>query len=365
MLNLLPKLRLNISNVNTKPTNVNFVGQRKIDSQDKKVGVFSFGTKISTVFVYKKFIYFAFILLVILLLSVITLYNLNQKKQLSEKKQFINLVSYNLITSDQSLDEVIESLSIVNSNYEKAITADNQKQTDYTIVISDNQKSLSQIESIKDNFGSQKELISQAKTSRENEDLKIDFVNYYNQSDRLLDSLINDFKFENNILKIIAIKNNQNYFTKSDIWQKQNKEEIIAYYKDIKNQAISALAQLSKIKVSDKYLNYHNLQNSYFQNISATADEITNLLQNETVVQQAADEPSQIEKAYQLAFSTQTDLNNLADDLINEREQILSLRATRSDFEYIASLQTSLESKIKELNQKLYIESNQKFRPNF
>src|SRR3989344_6035128 len=232
----------------------------------------------SSLIAYKKYIYFGLITVIIVVICALAINKVNKDKQLPEKKQFIGLLSANLIASDQSLDEVVQSLNIVNSNYDK-VASEGTLQSDYALIISDNQKSLSQIESIKTNSQQQKESISQVKTPDEYETLKIDFMDYFSQTDRLLDSLINDFKFENNLLKIVTINNGS--VINNALWQKQNKEEIIIYYGDLKNQTVAALSELSKIKVNDKYQNYHNLQNAYFQLILATAGEIINVL-NET-----------------------------------------------------------------------------------
>lgn len=319
-------------------------------------------TAISRIFVYKKYIYSFFILAIILTAALSTYNKINKDKQLSEKKQFIGLVSANLIASDQSLDEVVQSLNIVNSNYDKVLS-EGALQTDYALVISDNQKSLSQIESIKTNSQQQKESISQTKTPDEYETLKIDFMDYYSQTDRLLDSLINDFKFENNLLKVIT-KNNSGTIT-NDLWQKQNKEEIITYYKDLKNQAVTAIGELSNIKISDKYQNYYDLQSAYFQLILAASDEIIKILNDTEAVPPGQDDPTQIEKAYQVAFTSQEKITSLRKKIIGEKQRILSLKIGRQDFDNLVLLQQSVEGKIKDINQKLYQESQNKSKQIF
>ena len=305
--------------------------------------------------VYQKYIYFGLITAIILAISTLAFNKVSKDKRLSEKKQFIGLLSTNLIASDQSLDEVVQSLDIVNANYDKIASQGLLKQTDYALVISDNQKSLSQIESIKANSELQKESISQTKTPDEYETLKIDFMDYYSQTDRLLESLINDFKFENNLLKIVTINNGS--VINNALWQKQNKEEIIIYYGDLKNQTVAALSELSKIKVNDKYQNYHNLQNAYFQLILATADEIINVLNETGAIPPSQDDPTQIEKAYQVAFKSQEKIADLSGQIVNEKQKILSLKIGRQDFDNLVSIQQSVEGKIKDVNQKLYQES--------
>ncbi len=313
-----------------------------------------------------RLIYFIPISLLIIVAAFYLFKITSQKKQISDKKQFIGLVSSNLITSSQSLDEVVKSLDIVDSNYARATTTEsNMLQADLSVVIGDNQKILSQIESIKNNLDFQKELINKAKTPEGYEDLKIDSINYYNQAELLLSNFIDDFKFENDILKVISINNSQNSVVKNDIWQKQDKEKIITYYKDLKNQAVSSLKELSKIKVSQKYQNYYNLQNSYFEFISATADEIINALQKDETLPPAQDEPSQIEKAYQIAFKAGDNIANIAKQITTERAKLLPLKINRPDFVNLASIQKPLESKIKILNQQLYKESQKKFPINF
>src|SRR3989344_3883433 len=308
----------------------------------------------SSLIAYKKYIYFGLITVIIVVICALAINKVNKDKQLSEKKQFIGLLSANLIASDQSLDEVVQSLNIVNSNYDKA-ASEGTLQSDYALIISDNQKSLSQIESIKTNSQQQKESISQVKTPDEYETLKIDFMDYYSQTDRLLDSLINDFIFENNLLKVIST--NDSSPINNDLWKKQNREEIIILYKDLKNQTVTALSELSKIKVSDKYQNYHDMQSAYFQLILAASDEIVNILSETEAVPPGQDDPTQIEKAYQVAFKSQEKITSLSEQIIDEKQRILSLKIGRQDFDNLISLQRSVEEKIKGINQKLYQES--------
>ena len=309
-----------------------------------------------------KLAYFAVLLLVILIVGFYLFEVFGRSRQISGKKQFIGMVSSNLVSADQSLDEVVKSLDIIDSNYKKAISSDSGLEgAQYAVVIGDNQKSLSQVETTKENLGFQEGLVARAKAPKEYEDLRIDFINYYSQADKLLLSLVDNFTFENNILKVIATNSNQDKIIKSDVWQKANKDEIINYYKDLKNQAVLTLGELSKIKASDKFLNYYNLEKSYFEFIGATADQVINALQKDEIVALGKDDPNQIERAYQTAFSAQANINNVTKQIIDERNRLLPLQVNRADFDYLASVQKSLEVKIKDYNQQLYKESRGKF----
>ena len=112
--------------------------------------------------------YFISVFLIVLLALVYLVYEFHRKLTVSAKQQYIGLVSANLISADQSMDELMNTLDIGKSSYEKVLgNTQTNGDLNYSIIVGNNQKSLSQIGLLKDNLDFQKKLLSSAKTPRE------------------------------------------------------------------------------------------------------------------------------------------------------------------------------------------------------
>lgn len=303
-------------------------------------------------------IYFVTIFLIILLSFVYLIYEVHKQLKISAKEDFIGVASANLISADQSVDELKSSLIAASDSYQNFTqNGKNSQIINYKIAIENNQKNLSQIFAIKNNLDFQKDLIKKVKTPEEYNELKLSFFSYYEKSADLLDFLKEDFNTENEIYTIIdsALGNTDIY--KNDHWLNSNTQEIISFYQNLKDGADSALQTMLNLKVSKKYENYYNLHISYLEQLILTSNEVINALKISDAELNSG-LPTQLEIAFKAANDSQNEIKNITEKINTERDKYFSHNSTQNSFDKLSKSQQKLESQIKEMYQQLYIEAN-------
>src|SRR3989344_2542028 len=247
-------------------------------------------------------LYFVSIFLILLLVAVYLIYEFHRRLTISAKQQYIGLISANLISTDQSIDELLNTLNVGQSSYDKILGSKDASGTfNYNIIVGNNQKSLNQIELLKDNLNFQKNLQENAKTPREYRGLENGFNNYYTESTEFLEKLEQNYEYENSLLKNLSQISVGSDISQKDLWQTNDKELI-----------------------------------------------------------QDSESPGSIEVAYKVATEAQNEINLLIPKLVEERERIFKLKETLADVEKLANIQQNLEGEIKNLYQLLYAQSSSK-----
>ena len=303
-------------------------------------------------------VYFVSVFLIVLLALVYLIYEIHRQLTVSAKQQYIGLVSANLISADQSMDELINTLDIGKTSYEMVLgSAETGASVDYSIIVGNNQRSLSQIGLLKNNLDFQKNLLVNAKTPKEYQALEDDFNNYYAQSSEFLEELGNNYEYENSILKSIASTSLDINITQKTLWESADKELILNHFKTLKSDTNSNLEKLSQVNTPDKYQQYYNLYLTYLKLIATTAEEITSILE-EDLASQDSDSPDSIEIAYKTSIDSQNEINKLTSKITDERGRIFALAPNTEDIENLAAVQQDIENKIKGFYQLLYTQSN-------
>ena len=306
-------------------------------------------------------LYFVSIFLILLLVAVYLIYEFHRQLTISAKQQYIGLISANLISTDQSIDELLNTLNVGQSSYNKILGSKDASGTfNYNIIVGNNQKSLNQIELLKDNLNFQKNLQENAKTPGEYRGLENGFNNYYTESTEFLEKLEQNYEYENGLLKNLSQISVGSDISQKDLWQTNDKELILNYFTNLKSGIASSLEKLSRFKTPQKYEEYYNLHLSYLQLLTSAAEEIVSLLEEEELIQDS-ESPGSIEVAYKVATEAQNEINLLMPKLVEERERIFKLKETLADVEKLANIQQNLEGEIKNLYQLLYAQSSSKY----
>ena len=303
-------------------------------------------------------IYFVSVFLIVLLALVYLVYEIHRQLTVSARRQYIGLVSANLISADQSMDELMITLDIGKSSYEKVLgNTETNGNFNYSIIVGNNQKSLSQIGLLKDNLDFQKNLLANAKTPREYQILEDGFNNYYAQSNELLEDLEKSYEYENSLLQNVTAPTIGINISQKTLWEEADKELILNHFKTLKSDTNSSLEKLLQINTPDRYQEYYNLYMSYFKLIAGAAEQITAILEQDFVILDS-DSPNSIEIAYKTAIDSQNEINKLASKITEERERIFALEENTEEIEALAAVQQDIENKIKGYYQLLYSESN-------
>lgn len=311
-------------------------------------------------------IYFVSIFLIILLALVYLVYEAHRKLTISAKQDYIGLVSANLISTDQSMDELITTLSSSNSNYEKIVgSAQVQGSANYSLVVENNEKNLSQIELLKENLDFQKNLLDTAKTPEGYESLKNDFSSYYTDSGTVLDELGSIYEYENTMLQSFNVSLHNKNISDKAIWAAKDSETIKNYFKTLKFEAEAALARLKGITRVQKYESYHNLHLNYLELLNTASQEVIVTLENATVLSFADDQVDSIEMAYKISVDAQDKIAKLSEKISSERLRLFSIEQNMQNIENLSNAQKTLEDKIKNFYQQLYIESKSDNKLNF
>ena len=302
--------------------------------------------------------YFVSIFLILLLVAVYLIYEFHRQLTVSAKQQYIGLVSANLISADQSMDELMNTLDIGKSSYEKVLgNTETNGNFNYSIIVGNNQKSLSQIGLLKDNLDFQKKLLSSAKTPREYQTLEDSFNNYYVQSNEFLEELGKNYEYESSLLQNVTAATIGINISQKTLWEEADKDLILSHFKTLKSDTNSSIEKLSQINTPDRYQEYYNLYLSYFKLIASAAEQITAILE-EDLVSLDSDSPNSIEIAYKTSIDSQNEINKLASKITEERERIFALEENTEEIEALAAVQQDIENKIKGYYQLLYSESN-------
>lgn len=305
-------------------------------------------------------IYFVTLFLILLLTGVYLLYEFHRQLTITAKQQFIGLASANLITTDQTIEELKANLTLARTNYQNYSQGNN-----YNLLIEDGQNNLEQIGLIKNDIEFQNNLMSEAQTPDEYETLKSDFTIYYEKLNNVLANLESNIMSELDILKILNTSDTSQNITLTALWQEGTSEEIIDFYEQLMKEVDLALTKLYQIDDSKVNNKYYQLNTDYLKLVRLTSSEIISTLNSESNVILGAETIENKELAYQIAINAQAEMDQLIRDIIEEGSQLYSLDEDSVGLQALLTIQQALELKVKNIYQKLYIESNETIIPKF
>ncbi len=305
-------------------------------------------------------IYFVTIFLIVLLALVYLVYEVHKQLKISAKKDFIGTVSANLISADQSLDELKNSLFTASNSYQTFIKEDEKFQKiNFTETLENNAQNLSQIETVANSLVFQKDLVKDSKVPKDYDELKIGFLAYYDKSSEVLENLQEDFNAENQIYQVLNSNLGNINIYNDELWQYGQTEDILIFYQNLKNAANNTLQELLSLEVSRKYEDYYNLHISYLENLIASANEVINSLEIESK-DLIEIQPNQLEIAHNSANDSKNKLNKILNDIKEERKRYFSQSTPLNNFDNLSRSQEKLEDQIKNLYQQLFVEARQK-----
>lgn len=299
--------------------------------------------------------YIITIFLIMILAILYLTYEANKRLTITNKKNFISSASANLITLNQSLEEVANATKIADSNYTKILGNSSSQSINYQPIIEDNQKTLHQISLVQGNLKFQKENITKEDTPTEYLSFKNDFLNYQRVSAEYLNSLEKKFEFENIILDNLETSQSQN-LTQTRIWTANNTQTIVDFFKTLNDHSKRSLISLLALDLPSKYQDYYSLQVKYLELIVSASDEIISILEsnNDAI---ANSDATNLEIAYKVASDSQNNINSTVEEILSKRSNYFSLQESKEDLDKLANLQNDLETAIKNSYQLLYLQS--------
>ena len=289
------------------------------------------------------------------------------------ENQYLEKSTAGFLSASQSLDDVFGSFQVLGTKtkiIDELKEASNSPSAFY-VPVEDATKTIANIDNVKKHILFQKnQSLNQLVPPKFNE-LQQGFIGFYDESTKLLDSLYNQQKFTKELLVSLGPNFYLPVLTNDSLWKEGKSREIIDYYQKIKEEANQTLTNLAGLNVPGEFENHYQRQISYLELLVETSTKIIEILSEDNV--QSRD-ITQIEKAYQVLVGAKRQNETIAEQLLEERLNLLSKETNLSKFAPTKMIQNSIASKLTDIHanspqqQELalfsFIENVQKFLPN-
>ncbi|OGD86001.1 hypothetical protein A2164_02265 [Candidatus Curtissbacteria bacterium RBG_13_35_7] len=292
-------------------------------------------------------IYFIVIFLILLLIFVFFVYFIHKNLTLSRQKQYLQLAVTNYYSAKEQFRELQDLLETSAVKFQK-IESDSQVSNldeSYVILLEDSNKKLAQIDSVKKSLDFQMESINQ-KIPKDSKDINTSLNSYYQKSYELLDSLSDNLQFEKSLISALGPSLYINSIFNENVWQKQKPDQILSYYKSLRDALLTGSQNLKSLEAPANYKSYYNLQNQYFSSIIQAANIIIAVLESQDEFQE--DKLLQIENAYQKAVETQQNNKELQTLLLEEKTKITKSVILTQQFKSLKLAQNLIEDNLNE-----------------
>ena len=302
-----------------------------------------------------------FSILTIAIFGVITslyYYQYTKEAPLRTQNQFLDTAIVGFNSTEQSFSEMLASYQVAGA---KINSVPNAKQDSGRLSSSSSiafftaldgiEKTIAQTQLIQKNVISAKDnLLSQELTDTYDK-LHQNLINFYDN----LVSALEQTKQDEISLKEIIVASGPNFYlpnlTQEGLWEGQKKEEIINFYQNSKEEADTALADLAKIKDSDDFLAYYQLQITYLERLVNLADNIINTMSQADLPE--TQEATQIEKSYQLLVGAERENEETAQKILAEKLRLFDAKKNLAKFAPLTIAQNSIKSQLTEARQNL------------
>ena len=296
--------------------------------------------------------FFISALLIVGTLSALVFYYKKDIEPQIVASNFVESASVGLISSKQSLNDVLETFQVAGA---KVAIVDNLQnstnpQTAYFIDLSDKQKLLSKVGSAKQNVVFQKQQLQKANVGPGLKSITDDLVAYYEQSEASYSQTEKDHQFFKDVLLALGPDFYLPILSKDSVWESNDKAKIKDYYEGKKIKAQDALTNLAKFSPEADFKDYYNAQLAYLELFVKVSTDITNTLNSNLEIK--PDSATDVELAYQQLVNAQKENSKIATNLLAEKKRLLELKENLSRFAAVRYQSNSLEARLRDENLK-------------
>ena len=203
---------------------------------------------------------------------------------------------------------------------------------------------MDKINSAKENIAFSHNLLINLPVPAKYEDLNSKIINFGQTSFEALDKLEKQYLFINQLLELSPSKFYFPTLAADQVWQSQNKQEIINYLQNLNKELDISMENLAKLQTPEEFTEYVNLQSEYFQ-LDQKVIELV-IVQLEEPDTTDTDLPTQIEVAHQILTVAKNQNQQKTDLLIQNRQEILGLRENLDKFAQVRLLGANLTEEI-------------------
>lgn len=274
-------------------------------------------------------------------------YYLYQKQApIRTQNQFLNVAESGFGQTKSALAELFASFQVAGVKIQKIedLTASPNQESGFFISLADIEKILSQIELVAKNIQISKQTLENINVPPAFSDLNAQILNFYADSLKLLDQIRYDHYFTKQMLLATGPSLYLPTLSKDGLWESQDTDEIIRFYKETKNKANITLANLAKLTPPADFDNYYQAQIAYLELLVKVSDSIINTLS----VRQEDQEITPLEKAYQILVSATRENEALSAKIATEKLRLFDTKKNLDRFAQITISQNSISAQLAE-----------------
>lgn len=293
---------------------------------------------------------FALVFIIIGFISALLYYDFQKEAPIRAEKAYLEIVEAAFISSSQSVDEVLESGEVAGTKIkfidklQEATAA--SLPLGFSVSLDEINKTLAQIESTKNIITTNKSQLEKLNAPSRFSNLNTALLTYHKESQLSLDAYWEELAFAKKVLIALGPSFYLPVLSDENLWANADREKIIDYYKNAKENSKSSLEAFSKITPPQKFEGYFKAQNDYIVRIVTVSDNIISVLSQKDT--QNVDEATQIEKAYQVLVGAQRDNQQLSENLLQERLKFVDLKSNLERFAQVKVTQNSLKGNLEE-----------------
>lgn len=297
----------------------------------------------------------SFLVSVLLIIGTLSALIFYYKKSIEPQiiaSNFVESASIGLISSKQSLNDVLETFQVAGA---KVAIVDNLQnstnpQTAYFIDLADKQKLLSKVTSAKQNVIFQRHQLQKIHIQPGLESITGDLINFYEKSEASFSQTEKDHQFFKDVLLALGPDFYLPVLSKDSVWESNDKVKIKDYYEGKKLKAQDALTSLTRLSPEADFKDYYNAELAYLELFVKASTDITNTLNSNLQIK--PDSATDIEIAYGQLINAQKENSKIATNLLGEKRRLLELKDNLNKFAAVRYQANSLEARLREENLK-------------
>jgi len=277
--------------------------------------------------------------------SAILFYQYQKYLPIQAQNQYLQLAHGGFTSVSQSLEELLTAFKVAGAKVE---VIDKSKESSasaagFFVSLDDIQKTLSKLQSTKEDIKFQKNLLEEKTTPEVYSGLNNDLLNFYQKSEELIDGISADYQFTKELLLVLGPDFYLPVLSNESLWHSGKEQEIASYYQKTKESADGTLEKLQKLSVPDNFRTYFDVQMKYFELVINVSNNIINTLESKEKIN--ADSATQIEKAYQIMVGASRENEAISQKLLEERLKLFDLKVNLEKFSSLNLAQNSLQTK--------------------
>lgn len=279
-----------------------------------------------------------------------------------DQRAYLKIINSGFTPTEQSLTELLDGFNVAGAKVEivNSLEGSQNPQEGFFISLNDIETTLQQIESTQKNIAAKKEILENSIPPQGMEDLRMQVLTFYSDSQEKLEGLHADFSFSKEMLLASGPNLYLPILANESLWKEGGEQEILAYYQNTQIEAQNTLSRLESITPPEEFKDYYDLQIEYLNLLLGISDKITKTLSNENPQE---DSITNIEIAYQILTNAKNENEESSDKLAQEKLRLLDLKENLNKFADLEIQKNSIKEQIQ--NATLLIPPTQDFKFNF